>query len=147
LVERASAGTISRRGPVGPIRGFLERFRGVGGVPAAAGDEASAELAPVFAELDALEQESAEARARLAGVAARRRFEAEEGAKEILVSARDSAEFERLDALEAGLRAADAEAAQIVARAEVDARATEECGRAALPGLVDEIVARVLEGP
>jgi vacuolar-type H+-ATPase subunit H len=145
LVERASTGTVSRRGPVGPIRGFLERFRGVGGVPAAAGDETAAELAPVFAELDAFELEAAEARTRADRVAAHRRFEAEEGAKEILVAARDIADAERGDALKAGLRAADAEASRIVAAAEADARAIEERGRAALPGLVDEVVARVLE--
>jgi vacuolar-type H+-ATPase subunit H len=147
LVERASAGTVSRHGPVGPIRGFLERFRGVGGVPAAAGDEAAAELAPVFAELDAFELEAAAARAQADRVAAHWRFEAEEGAKEILVAARDGADSERGDALKTGLRAADVEASRIVAAAEADARAIEERGRAALPGLVDEVVARVLEGP
>jgi len=147
LVERASAGTVSRHGPVGPIRGFLERFRGVGGVPAAAGDQASAELAPVFAELEAFELEAAEARASADRIAAHRRFEAEEGAKEILVAARDGADSERGDALKAGLRAADVEVSRIVAAAEADARTIEERGRAALPGLVDEVVARVLGAP
>jgi vacuolar-type H+-ATPase subunit H len=147
LVERASAGTVSRRGPVGPIRGFLERFRGVGGVPAAAGDEAATELAPVFEELDAFELEAAAARTDADRVAAHRQFEAEEGAKEILVAARDLADAERGDALKPGLRAADAEASRIVAAAEADARAIEEHGLAALPDLVAEVVARVLEAP
>jgi hypothetical protein len=145
LAERASAGTVSRHGPVGPIRGFLERFRGVGGVPAAAGDEGAAELAPVFAELDAFARDAAEARAHADRVAAHRRFEAEEGAKEILFAARNSADAERGDALKAGLRAADVEALRIVVAAEADAQAIEERGRAALPELVDGVVARVLE--
>jgi vacuolar-type H+-ATPase subunit H len=147
LVERASAGTVARHGPVGPIRGFLERFRGVGGVPAASGEEAAAELAPVFAELDTFALDAAQARAHADGVAAHRRFEAEEGAKEILVAARDSADAERGDALKAGLRAADVEASRIVAAAEADARTIEERGRAALPELVDEVVGRVLGAP
>jgi hypothetical protein len=129
------------------MRGFLERFRGVGGVPAAVGEEAAAELAPLFAELDALALEAAEARAHADRVAAHRRFAAEEGAKEILVAARDSADAERGDALKAGLRAADVEAARIVAAAEADARTIEEHGRAALPALVDEVVGRVLGAP
>jgi hypothetical protein len=116
-------------------------------VPAAAGDEASAELAPVFTELDAFEMEAAEARAHADMVAAHQRFEAEEGAKEILVAARDGADSERGDALKAGLRAADVEASRIVAAAEEDARTIEERGRSALPGLVAEVVDRVLGAP
>ena len=132
---------------MGPIGGFLERFRGVGGVPAAVGEEPVLELAPVFAALDAFELEAAEARGHAETVAAHRLHKAEEGAKEILAAARGLADSERGDALKAGLRAADVEASQIVARAEADARRIDETGRQRLPALVDEVVARVLEAP
>lgn len=134
-------------GSVGSLGGFLERFRGAGGVPAAVGEETVLELVPVFAALDAFEREAATAREHAEQMSAHRLHEAEEGAKEILADARSLAGSERDDALEAGLRAADVEASQIVARAEADARRIDETGRARLPGLVDVIVARVLEAP
>jgi vacuolar-type H+-ATPase subunit H len=137
---------MPRDGPGGPLRGFLERFRGVGGVPASVGEESTAELAPVFDALDAIEREVAERRARAEREAAHRRFEAEEGAREILAAAHDAADAERGDALKAGLRAVDAEAARIVANAEADALEIEERARARIPLLVDAVVARVLEG-
>jgi vacuolar-type H+-ATPase subunit H len=127
--------------------GFLERFRGAGGVPAAVGEETALELVSVFAALDAFELEAATAHQHAEQMAAHRLHEAEEGAKEILADARSLAGSERDDALEAGLRAADVEALQIVARAEADARRIDATGRARLPGLVEVIVARVLEAP
>lgn len=130
---------------MGPTGDFLERFRGTGGVPAAVGEETAIELVPVFAELDAFELEAASAREHAERVAAHRRFEAEEGAKEVLADANSLADSERGDALKAGLRAADVEAAQLLVAAEADARKIGETGRARLPGLVDEVVARVLE--
>lgn len=147
VVERATAASVARHGPGGPIGGFLERFRGTGGVPAAVGEEPVLELVPVFAALDAFEFEAAEVREHTKNIAAHRLHNAEEGVKEILAAARGLADSERGDALKAGLRAADVEASQIVARAEADARRTDETGRARLPGLVDEVVARVLEAP
>lgn len=101
----------------------------------------------MFAALDAFEHEAAEARAHAERAAAHLRFKAEEGAKEILVAARGIADSDRGDTLKAGLRAADVEAAGIVAAAEADARAIDERGRIALPALVDEVVARVLGAP
>ena len=74
-------------------------------------------------------------------MAAHRLHEAEEGAREILAAARSLADSERGDALKAGLRAADVEASQIVARAEADAREDRRDAVAQrLPGLVDEVV-------
>jgi vacuolar-type H+-ATPase subunit H len=110
-------------------------------------EETALELIPVFAALDAFELEAAEVREHAEKVTAHRRYEAEEGAKEILADARGRADSERGDALKAGLRAADVEASQIVARAEVDARRIDETGSARLPGLVDEVIARVLGAP
>ncbi len=142
-----TSASVARHGPVGPIGGFLERFRGPGGVPAAVGEETVLELVPVFAALDAFELEAAEVREHVEKVAAHRLYKAEEAAQEILADARGLADAERSDALKAGLRAADAEASQIAARAEVDARRIDEVGRARLPGLVDEVMARVLGEP
>jgi vacuolar-type H+-ATPase subunit H len=147
VVERATAASVARHGPVGPLGGFLERFHGTGGVPAAVGEESVLELVPVFAALDAFELEAAEVREQVEKTATHRLHKAEEGAEEILAAARGLADSERGDALKAGLRAADVEASQIVARAEVDARRIDETGRARLPGLVAGVVARVLEAP
>ena len=116
-------------------------------MPAAVGEETVLELVPVFAALDAFELEAAEVRDHAEAMAAHRLYEAEEGAKEVLAAAMSVADSERGDALKAGLRAADVEASQIVARAEADARRIDERGRKRLPGLVDEVMARVLEAP
>lgn len=145
MVERTTAGSIARHGPPGPVGGILERFHGTAGVPAAVGEETVLELVPVFAALDAFELEAADARGHAEAMAAHRVHEAVEGAKEILAAARGLADSERGDALKAGLRAADADVSQIVARAEADARQIDGRGRERLPGLVDEVVARVLE--
>jgi hypothetical protein len=67
--------------------GFLERFRRSGGVPAAAGAELAAELAPVFAALDRIEEEAAEIRRRTDVVAAQRAHKAEEQAQGIIAAA------------------------------------------------------------
>ncbi len=147
VVERASAGSVARHTPPGSIGSILERFHGTAGVPAAVGEQTVLELVPVFAALDAFELEADEAREHAEAMAAHRLYEAEEGAKEILAAARGLADSERGDALKAGLRAADIEASQIVARAEADARRIDELGRVRLPGLVDLVFARVLEGP
>lgn len=147
MVERPSARSVARRGPIGSIGGFLERFQRSGGVPAAVGEETALELVPVFAALDAFELEAAELQRHAEQVAAHRLHEAEEGAKEIMAGARGLADSERDDALKAGLRAADVEASQIVARADVEGRRIEEVGRARLTSLVDEVLARVLEAP
>jgi vacuolar-type H+-ATPase subunit H len=144
--ETPAVTPIARHGPPGPVGGILERFHGTAGVPAAVGEETVLELVPVFAALDAFEREAAEARRHAEAIAAHRLYEAQEGAKEILAAASSLADSERGDALKAGLRAADVEAARIVAQAEQDAGRIEETGRARLPGLVDEAVTRVLEG-
>jgi len=147
VVERTATASVARHGPVGPIGGFLERFHGTGGVPAAVGEETVLELVPVFAALDAFELEAAEVHEHAEKIAAHLLYKAEEGAREILASARGLADSERGDALKAGLRAADVEASQIVAQADLDARRIEETGRTRLPRLVDGVVARVLEVP
>ena len=145
MVERASAPFVAAERPIGPIGGFLERFRRSGGVPASVGGELAAELAPVFAVLDTLEREAEELRRRSGAASARHLYDVEEDAQSILAGAREQAESERDDALAAGLQAADAEAARIVARAEQDARRIRETGEQRLPGFVADVLERVLE--
>jgi vacuolar-type H+-ATPase subunit H len=130
---------------VGPIGGFLERFRRLGGVPAAAGGEPAAELAPVFAALDGLEGEAAEIRRRGDAEAARRAHETEEQAQYILSDARALADSERDDALKAGRRIADAEVVSILEQAELDAQQIRKAGEQRLPALVADVLGRVLE--
>jgi vacuolar-type H+-ATPase subunit H len=125
--------------------GFLERFRGVGGIPAAAGDELAAELAPVFAVLDHLEREAAEIRRRVDLMAARRAHETEEEAQRIIADARARADSERDDALKAGRKVADAEVVSILEQAELDAKQIGEAGAQRLPTLVADVLERVLE--
>jgi vacuolar-type H+-ATPase subunit H len=143
-MERPSR-AVTRPGPIGPIGGFLERFRRSGGVPVAVGGEVTTELAVVLAALDGLEREAEELRARSEADSARRIQEAEQETERILVEARERAESERDDALTAGLRAADATVAGVVAQAEADAERIREAGAQRLPDLVAEVLARVLE--
>jgi vacuolar-type H+-ATPase subunit H len=139
----APGSTVAGQGPIGPISGFLERFRRTSGMPARVGDEAAVELAPVFAALDALEREAQALRDGSERMAAQRLHEAREEAAELAVEARERASFERGDALKAGLRAADVETAEILAAGEADARAIGSRGEERLPELVAEVVERV----
>lgn len=141
----ASSAFTAGRGPIGPIGGFLERFRRTGGVPAAVGDEALTELAPVFAMLDEIEREVADLRDRSRQAGARHAREAEEEVEMIVAEARSRAESEREDAYRAGLRAADVEASAIVEAGRRDADAILQEGRERLSRLVEIVLARVFE--
>jgi len=145
MAEPGSATLGPRHGPVGPIAGFLERFRRSAGVPAAVGGEAATELAPVFAALDEIEHEVAALRERSDAAAARRLHEADEEAQQIVAEARERAAAERDEALRAGLQAAEVEADAILLRAEADASAVRKTGEQRLPALVTEVLVRVLE--
>jgi vacuolar-type H+-ATPase subunit H len=145
VVERASAPFVAAERPIGPIGGFLERFRRSGGVPASVGGELEAELAPVFVVLDALEREAEELRRLSGSASARHAYDVEEDAQSILAGARERAESERDDAFAVGLHAADAEAARIVAQAERGAGRIRELGEQRLPHIVAEVLERVLE--
>ena len=145
MTEPGSATLGPRHGPVGPIAGFLERFRRSAGVPAAVGGDASAELAPVFVALDEIDREIAALRERSNAAAARRLWEADEEAQQIVAAGRERAEAERDDALATGLQAADAEAEAILRHARTDAAAVRRTGEERLPALVAEVLTRVLE--
>ena len=144
-MSQASGSTVAGQGPIGPIGGFLERFRRTTGMPARVGDEAAVELAPVFAALDVFEREAAELRERSSRMAARRLHEAREDAAALTAEAHGRADFERGDALKAGLRAADVEIAEILGQGEAEARAIRRRGEERLPQLVAEVVGRVRE--
>lgn len=144
MTEPGSATLGPRHGPVGPIAGFLERFRRSAGVPAAVGGEAATELAPVFAVLDEIEQEVAALRERSEAAAARRLHDADEEAQQIVTEGREHAAAERDEALRAGLQAADVEADAILRRAGVDAAAIRKTGEERVPALVAEVLVRVL---
>ena len=145
MVKAAPGTFVARHGPIGPIGGFLERFRRTGGVPAAVGGEATTELAVVFAALDEIEREVEELRERSQVAAARYVHEAEDEVEMILAEARARAESEREDAFLAGVRAADAEAARVVAAAEDAARRIRKTGEERLPGVVAAVLTRVFE--
>jgi vacuolar-type H+-ATPase subunit H len=145
MVERASGAIRARHAAIGPTSGFLERFRRSAGVPAAAGGDSAAELAPVFAALDSIEGEAAEIRRRAEITAAQRLHETEEQVQSILADARQRADFERDDALKSGGRAADAEVASILEQADREARRVKDAGEKRLPALVADVLKRVLE--
>jgi len=144
-MSQARGSTVAGQGPIGPIGGFLERFRRTTGMPARVGDEAAVELAPVFAVLDEFEREAQELRDRSSRMAAQRLHEAKEEAAALAAEARARADQERGDALKAGLRAADVELAELLAASETEAHEIRARGEERLPRLVAEVVARVRE--
>ena len=135
-----------RRG-AGYLRAILDRFRRNAGVPAAVGDDLSAELAPVFHALDLIEAEAAGIRAaaerRAAGIAGETQREIEH----LLADARAQADAERAEAIKAGRRAAEAEMRSIEARADGEAREIERVGRARLGPLVADVLRCIEASP
>lgn len=126
-----------------PVNTILDRFRRAAAVPAAAGDELAQELAPLFAALDAIEQEGEKLRAQAARAAERRLAGSRADAIRIEAKAREEAEAERVRAEVAARRAAAAESEAVLARAEADAARIREAGAARIPPLVEEVVACV----
>jgi hypothetical protein len=110
------------------------------GVPAS-GEDAEAELAPLFERLDGVDDEAAAIEAAGREDARRIRDDAERQAQDVLVRARAQAEDERARAA-ASRRA---EAAERAERARADARREVERLRTKREQAVSELVAEVVE--
>jgi vacuolar-type H+-ATPase subunit H len=142
MIDRAVRSSAAGPGPLG---GFLERFRRSGGVPASVGGETASELEPLLVVLDSLEQEVAELLAEAEAADVRRLHEAEEQAQSILTAARERTESERDDAQKAGQRVVGTEVAAILAEAHADVERMRKTSEQRLPGLLAEVMERVLE--
>jgi hypothetical protein len=140
-----SAGARTGRGHV--LRSFLEGFRRAPAVPAAAGGELPAELAPLFAALDAIEAEARETR-RLAAL--KDQAEAADAAEEIeliLSEAQGRAASEHDDALKAANRAADVEIREILEAGVAASERIRAIGFERCEPLAAEVADRVLAFP
>jgi flagellar biosynthesis/type III secretory pathway protein FliH len=133
-----AAGYGGRHGAV-YLRGILERFRRSAGVPAAASDDLAAELAPLFAALDAIDAEAAEMRRVARRRAATIADEAQVEIEQILADAKEQAEHERGEAIKAARKATEAEMRAIDERAHQEAGEIERVGRERIAPLVAAI--------
>ena len=127
-----------------PVSNWLDRFRRPG-VPAAASEELDAELLPVFATLDEIEQEAAAIRIEADAEAARRVEAAALEAERILVRWRREAEAERVRAEADRREAVAGEARSIELRAEAEAAELRERGLERMPALVATVLACLQE--
>ena len=147
VVERAPTGSVARHGSPGSVGGILERFRGTAGVPAAVGrgDGAGARAGVRRAR-----------RVRAGGRRGTRHAGGHGGAPPPRGGGGrqgDPGRREEPGRLGARRRS-EGRAARSGRRGVADRRAgrgrrapIDETGRSALPALVDEVVARVLEAP
>jgi hypothetical protein len=128
-------------------RDFLDRFRPVAtpgaaselGVPADRVAEVSVELAPVFAALAPVEEETARWRRDAAAEAARRLAAAEAAAEAIVSGARRTAEQERLAVAAEAARRGEAEADAVLTAAAHDAAAVAAGAAARMPELLERV--------
>ena len=134
--------------PMKPLRSFLDRFRRTAGVPASVSGDAVAlaELGSLLAALDEIDGEAGRRREGAMRAAQSRLREIESEIEQILVGARQQAEAERAEVMEASRRAAEAEARAAVEAAAAEAERIRERGRARIPALVDEVLRCLDEG-
>jgi vacuolar-type H+-ATPase subunit H len=132
---------------VRPARSFLDRFRRGLAVPAAAGDELAAELAPVFSELEQVEREADGLRKLAVERAQGRLASGAEQAARISASWRERAEAEREQTIAHTLREVEQEARAILVAGEAEAARIRERGRARVADLVSAVVSCVTESP
>jgi len=119
---------------------ILDRFRRAAAVPAGVADDLARELAPVFAALDAIEEDCRRARAEGAAAGQRRVAAARADAAVVSARGRERAEAVRT-AAEAELRGArEAEAHVLRAEAEAEAARIREQGADRIPALVAAVV-------
>ncbi|GAU69799.1 hypothetical protein SSP35_14_01330 [Streptomyces sp. NBRC 110611] len=135
------------------FREFLMRFRPVGlpgraasaGVPADRSAELAAELAPPLSLLEQAEAEARGVRERAVRVTEERRRSAEREADEIVERARARAHAVRAETADRIRRAAEAEAAALLASAECEAAAVRRRAEARMPALLERVTALVNE--
>jgi hypothetical protein len=147
VAEHAARSAGSRTGRGYVLRSFLAGFRRAPAVPAAAGGELPAELAPLFAALDEIEAEARESR-RLAAL--KDQAEAADAAEEIeliLSDAQGQAASEHDDALKAAHRAADVEIREILEAGVAAAEQIRTVGLERCEPLAAEVADRVLAFP
>ncbi|GEM_PF-5020621 len=130
-----------------PVAGWLERFRRPAGVPAGAGDELAAELRPVFAALDEVEEEARALRAEAEREVERRLEAGAAEAERLLARWRGRAEAERARA-EAEEREAAAHRTLAIERAaQEEAERIRARGGERIPVLVRRILVCITEEP
>jgi len=146
VVSEAVATSGAHRG-AGFLRAILDRFRGKGGVPAAARDDLALELAPLFLVLDTIEVEASrvreEAVQRAAAIDEATRREVEQ----IFAEAERQAKLERAKAASVVRRAGDAEVRALGERAEAEAAEVTRVGQERLASLVAAVLRCVSETP
>ena len=126
-----------------PLSSLLDRFRRGVGVPAAASDDVAAELAPIFASLDAFDAEADAVRRAAAEQAEERLAAGLEQVARISEGWRPRAEAARARAAARHRRRAQREAAALEARGRAEADRIRNRASRRMPQLVAEIVACV----
>jgi hypothetical protein len=132
---------------VRPVSSLLDRFRRSAAVPAAADEAVEAELVPVFAALDEIEDESRRLLEEAGEEAERRMAAGAADAEEILERWRRRAEEERIRAESERRRAAAERVRAIEAAGEAEARDVRARGFERIPALLQEVLACVTGGP
>ncbi len=130
-----------------PLAALLDRFRRGVAVPAAFAGDLAGELLPVFASLQAVEEEAAAVRRGAVEEAERILAAAAEEAVRISAGWRHQAETARQRAAAEVSGKARQEAVAILARGQAEAERVRRRARARLPALVAVVVACVEEGP
>ncbi len=129
-----------------PLSSLLDRFRRGVAVPAAAGDDLAAELAPIFASLEAFEVEADAVKRASAQQAEERLAAGLEQAARTSEGWRARAEAERERASSEKRGRAREEAAALEERGRVEADRIRQRAARRMPELVVEIVACVERG-
>lgn len=129
-----------------PLSSLLDRFRRGVAVPAAAGDDLAAELAPVFASLEAFEAEADAVKQACARQAEDRLGAGLEQVARLSEGWRTRAEAERVRAAAEKRRRAHEEASALEERGRVEADRIRQRAARRMPEVVAEIVACVERG-
>jgi vacuolar-type H+-ATPase subunit H len=128
------------------LREFLDRFRRSAGVPAQVADDLAAELAPLFAVLDAIDRDAAVMRDDAARHAAELRESAAAEADRRLATGHAEAEHERLRVMAEARGAAEAEADAIRSSGTAEAGRIRVQAQGKISVLAARVVRCVVEG-